>query len=245
MVLDEPTGHVQAIMNATGLTAVRTAAGSGVATRYFANPEAKRLVVLGAGAQGRSHIDIMIATRPSINHITIWNRGQERRNKLVELMKTIYPTRTFIGVGDEGDGDFEKAVQQADIICTCTNSSSPILKGQWLSPGVHINCVGSYRLDMHEVDSDTIKKTTNILVDSIEACGHEAGELVQSSQQDQWTEIGSIVLNRKENQEQGQLYDPKGISLFKSVGISVQDSAIAGLMVKNAEKNQLGSVVPF
>lgn len=202
------------------------------------------MVVLGAGAQGRSHIDMMIATRPSLEHITIWNRGEERRNELVELMKKVYPNITFIGVGNENDGDdLKAAVEQADIICTCTNASSPILKGKWLKSGVHLNCVGSYRLDMHEVDSDTIKRTTTILVDSIEACGHEAGELVQSSNKDQWTEIGSIVLNNNENNQ--LRYDPNGISLFKSVGVSVQDSAIAELIVENAKKNQLGSIVPF
>ncbi|CAO3594738.1 unnamed protein product [Absidia cylindrospora] len=143
LVLDETTGSVQAVMNAAALTAVRTAAGSGVATRYFADPNAKNLVIFGAGAQGASHIDMVIAARPSIEHVTIWNRGQERRDALVKLMQERYPTRTFKGVGNNDDA-LETAVRQAQVVCTCTNATQPVLFGQWLSPGVHVNCVGSY-----------------------------------------------------------------------------------------------------
>ncbi|KAI8085990.1 uncharacterized protein BX664DRAFT_386462 [Halteromyces radiatus] len=242
MVLDETNGSVQAIMNAAALTAVRTAAGSGVATRYFANPQANRLVIFGAGAQARAHIDMMIAARPSIEHITIWNRGQERREALVKLMQQAYPTRTFVGIKSDDDDLLEQAVHQAHIICTCTNATNPVLFGKWLSPGTHINCVGSYRMDMHEVDTETVKRATNIIVDSIAACSHEAGELVKSSSKEQWTEIGDII---QQQQQQKVQHDPHGISLFKSVGISVQDSAVAGLILDKAKQEDLGSSVPF
>ncbi|KAI8343975.1 hypothetical protein BC941DRAFT_407436 [Chlamydoabsidia padenii] len=236
LVLDEATGKVKAIMNAAALTAVRTAAGSGLATRYFADPNAKRVVILGAGAQGQAHIDMMIAARPSVDHVTIWNRGQERRDALVKLMQQRYPTRTFIGIDDQQA--LASAVRQAHIICTCTNATSPVLFGQWLSPGTHLNLVGSYRVDMHEVDHETIQRADTIMVDSIEACGHEAGELLKSSTPQQWIEMGAI--------DKGSVgHDPHRITLFKSVGISVQDSAIAGLIIEKAEQQQLGAIVPF
>jgi ornithine cyclodeaminase len=258
LVLDEATGQVKAIMNGAALTAVRTAAGkvslglllprdffltlsfsfflgSGLATRLFANPQAKNAVIFGAGAQGQSHIDMIIAARPSLEHISIWNRSPERRDALIKLMQTRYPTRTFTGINDDAT---ESAVRQAQIVCTCTNATQPVLFGAWLSPGTHLNLVGSYRMDMHEVDTKTIQRADTIVVDSVEACGHEAGELVLSSKPEQWVEMGSVVNTTP-------AFDPHRITLFKSVGISVQDSAIAGLMIQKAEQEQLGVSAPF
>ncbi|CAO3632600.1 unnamed protein product [Mucor hiemalis] len=223
-------------MNADALTAVRTAAGSGLATRFYANPDSKNLVVFGAGAQGRSHVDMMIAVRPSIERISIWNRGEKRRLELIDELKKAYPTRTFVSANET----LETEVNNADIICTCTNATDPVLFGKWLKPGVHLNCVGSYRMDMHEVDAETIKRAEIISVDSVDACSHEAGELVKSSTPEQWLEMGNIVINDiNTKQDQGK------ITLFKSVGISVQDSAISGLMVELSKKGDLGTKVPF
>ncbi|KAF1805800.1 hypothetical protein V8B55DRAFT_1488653 [Mucor lusitanicus] len=234
LVIDEKTGGVEAVMNADALTAVRTAAGSGVATRYYAHPEAKNLVVFGAGAQGRSHVDMMIAVRPSLQTIAIWNRGEKRRLQLIEDLKKAYPDRTFVSANEQ----LQQHVENADIVCTCTNATEPVLFGQWLKAGVHLNCVGSYRMDMHEVDADTVKRAELIAVDSIEACGHEAGELVKSSKPQDWIEMGTIDADSTAK-------DRGKITLFKSVGISVQDSAISGLMVAKAKQDSIGNTVPF
>lgn len=192
------------------------------------------MVVFGAGAQGRSHVDMMIAVRPTIQKIAIWNRGEKRRLQLIEDLKKAYPDRTFVSANEQ----LQQHVEEADIICTCTNSTEPVLFGKWLKPGVHLNCVGSYRMDMHEVDADTIKRAELIAVDSIESCGHEAGELVKSSKPQDWIEMGNIDTSNAEK-------DTNKITLFKSVGISVQDSAISGLMVEKAKQEKLGNVVPF
>jgi ornithine cyclodeaminase len=210
--------------------------GSGLATRYYANPKAKNLVVFGAGAQGRSHVDMMIAVRPSLQRISIWNRGETRRLQLIEELKKAYPDRTFVSANEE----LEKQVRDADIICTCTNATDPVLFGEWLKPGVHLNCVGSYRMDMHEVDAETVKRAELIVVDSVNACSHEAGELVKSSKSDKWLEMGDITLKNIKTED-----DRNKTTLFKSVGISVQDSAISGLMVELAKKANLGTSVPF
>ena len=182
---------------------------------------------------------MMLAVRPSLQHVAIWNRGSERRQQLVDAIQTSYPHLTVQAVAS--DNELEAAARQADIVCTCTNASQPVLRGAWLKSTVHLNCVGSYRLDMHEVDADTIKLTQRIIVDSIEACGHEAGELVASSKSSDWIEMGRILLDGTTPSDQ----DRQCRTLFKSVGISVQDSAIAGLMVKRAKDSNSGSVVPF
>lgn len=210
-----------------------------MATRLYAVSDASHLLVLGAGAQARAHIDMMLAVRPSIDHVTIWNRGSERRQQLVNAIQSSYPHLTVQAAAS--DSELEAAARQADIVCTCTNASQPVLHGAWLKSSVHLNCVGSYRLDMHEVDTDTIKLTQRIIVDSIEACGHEAGELVASSKSEDWNEIGRILLDDTTPSDQDRI----SRTLFKSVGISVQDSAIAGLMVKRAKDSNTGSVVPF
>lgn len=210
-----------------------------MATRLYATLDASHLLVLGAGAQARAHIDMMLAVRPSLKHVTIWNRGSERRQQLVNAIQTSYPHLTVQAAASETE--LEHAARQADIVCTCTNASQPVLRGAWLKSTVHLNCVGSYRLDMHEVDADTITLTQRIIVDSIEACGHEAGELVASSKPDDWHEIGRLLLDDIKPSDQ----DRNCRTLFKSVGVSVQDSAIAGLMVKRAKDSNTGSVVPF
>ncbi|KAI8352454.1 hypothetical protein EDC96DRAFT_517991 [Choanephora cucurbitarum] len=232
LVLDESSGSVEAIMNAVALTAIRTAAGSGVATNYYANPDSRNLVVFGAGAQGRSHVDMMIAIRPTIQQVAIWNRRQARRDRLIEELKRDYPDRLFVSANEA----LESYVREADIICTCTNATEPVLFGKWLKPGVHLNCVGSYQLHMHEVDAETIQRAELIVVDSTSACAHEAGELVLSSQPEAWVELGQVVLDQKDRQK---------ITLFKSVGISVQDSAIAGLILQQAKNRGLGLEAPF
>ncbi|KAG1217770.1 hypothetical protein G6F62_011038 [Rhizopus arrhizus] len=190
LVLNQYTGSVEAVLNAADLTAVRTAAGSGLATRYYADPNAKNLVVFGAGAQGRSHVDMMIAARPTIKRVAIWNRGDERRNRLINELRDSYPDREIVSANE----NLENEVRQADIICTCTNATSPVLFGKWLKLGVHLNCVGSYTKDMHEVDDETIKKAELIIVDSIDACSLEAGELIKSSQPQDWLEIGQVAI---------------------------------------------------
>lgn len=190
--------------------------------------------MFGAGAQGRSHVDMMIAVRPSLEKISIWNRGDKRRFELVKELQKAYPTRTFVSANE----DLENQVKNADIVCTCTNATEPVLFGKWLKPGVHLNCVGSYRMDMHEVDDETVRRAETILVDSVDACAHEAGELVKSSKSQDWIEMGHLFLNSVKP-------DATKITLFKSVGISVQDSAISGLMVDLAKKQNLGATVPF
>lgn len=207
-----------------------------MATRLYAHPESKNLVVFGAGAQGRSHVDMMIAVRPSLERIAIWNRGQARRLDLIQELQQAYPTRTFVSANEE----LESEVQKADIVCTCTNATEPVLFGAWLKKGAHLNCVGSYRMDMHEVDTETIKRAEVIIVDSVEACAHEAGELVKSSKPQDWLEMGNIFLKKVDTKR-----DVGKLTLFKSVGISVQDSAISGLMVTRAKEEGLGNTVPF
>ncbi|KAI8993228.1 hypothetical protein BDB01DRAFT_775584 [Pilobolus umbonatus] len=234
IVLDESTGKIDAILNATHLTAIRTAAGSGLATQYCAHPNAKRLVVFGAGAQGRSHVDMMIAARPSISHVAIWNRTKNRRDVLIHDLKRDYPDLEVVPLLENDD-----LIKQADIICTCTNATVPVLKGSLLKKGVHINCIGSYRLDMHEVDEDTIKRSDKILVDSISACKEESGELMKSSTPKEWMEIGQVVLNGV------PLHDSQKISLFKSVGISIQDSAISAFIIERAKIENIGQRVSF
>ncbi|KAG1472755.1 hypothetical protein G6F56_001344 [Rhizopus delemar] len=236
LVLDKDKGSVQAVMNADALTAVRTAAGSGLATRYYANPQAKNLVVFGAGAQGRSHVDMMIAVRPTIKRVAIWNRGEDRRKQLIRELESAYPEREIVSANE----NLAREVQEADVVCTCTNATTPVLFGKWLKPGVHLNCVGSYRTDMHEVDAETVQRAQLVVVDSVDACSREAGELIKSSRAQDWLEIGNVALQKIKTEKERDK-----ITLFKSVGISVQDSAIAGLMVKLAKENNEGNVVPF
>ncbi|CAO3661276.1 unnamed protein product [Umbelopsis ramanniana] len=246
LVMDEETGNLRAVVNAAALTAIRTAAGSALATKLLASPTASNLLVFGAGAQSIAHVDLVVAVRPSIRHVHVWNRSKERLEPVISLLREKHPNITFTGLVGQ-DASLEDAVRNAHVICTCTNSYVPIFDGHWVQPSTHINSVGSYTLDMEEIDQTTVGLPRKIVVDSREACKIEAGEHVRAVNEGRrnpdtdWVEVGALVKHSdliKQVRENDQ-----DITIFKSVGVSAQDVAIAEMIVKRAEKDNIGQMV--
>lgn len=239
MLVDEETGMPNALIDAAQLTAIRTAAGSGVATKYLAKKDAKVLLVFGAGNQGKNHIEAMCIVRPSIEEILVWNRTKERAELLVKELKSFSTRKVEIVL------DIDQALAKADIICTCTNSTTPLFDGKKIKSGCHINCIGSYTPDMQEVDIETIKRS-KIVCDIKEAVLEESGDLIIPITKGVITEKHVIAsLGEVCAKKGGVRINNDEITLFKSVGNALQDISVAQIVLKNAEKSDLGTKINF
>ncbi|KAI6106082.1 hypothetical protein EDD16DRAFT_1632108 [Pisolithus croceorrhizus] len=242
--MDEETGCVKAIVNASALTALRTAAGSVLATRSLLSKPPTSLVAFGAGKQIEAHVDLHIRAFPSIKRFVIINRSRNMRleNLLSELRRS-HPHVTIEGLASDDTTNVRSAVSHASIICTATSSTHPLFPSEWVAPGTHLNLVGSFKPGMVEVDCDLIKRAGTIVVDSAEACAVEAGELIASGlRAEDMIEIGRLVGDRQG--ELGEIQMTKGdVTVFKSVGIGLQDVAIARYVVSKAESLAVGTVV--
>lgn len=251
MLFDKDTGFPQCVMNATWLTAVRTAAGSGLATDYFAKENASNLVVFGAGLQAEAHIQAVCSVRP-ISKVTVINRSLKRAEGLKEKMESYanvwehcknkqVPEFTLLRSLEVAK--VESAVNAADVICTTTGSSNPVLKGEWIRPGTHINGVGSYLPSASELDEVAVKRS-RILVDTEHA--FDAGDLKNPLQSGAITKETHLIGSMGEyvcNQCKEKVLNPNlDLTFFKSVGTAVQDISSAYAVYETAKENNIGQV---
>ncbi|KAI6023552.1 NAD-binding protein [Pisolithus microcarpus] len=245
ILMDEETGCVKAIVNASALTALRTAAGSVLATRSLLSNPPTSLVAFGAGKQIKAHVDLHIRAFPSIKRCVIVNRSKNMRleNLLSELRRS-HPLVALEGLAADDTTDVRNAVSHASVICTATSSTRPLFPSEWVSPETHLNLVGSFKPGMVEVDCDLIRRAGTIVVDSAEACAVEAGELIAAGlRAGDMIEIGRLVEDRQ-GRLQGEIQMTKGdVTVFKSVGVGLQDVAIARHVVSKAESLAIGTIV--
>lgn len=248
LLVDEMTGMPSALMDATFLTALRTAAGSGAATDRLARTDATVLTVFGAGMQAEAHIDAVMCVRPGITTLNIVNRTARRAYLLVAACTARYPGLRIVGVTLLGDDDaVASAVRTADIICTTTNASEPVFKGAWLAPGTHINGVGSYTPQMQELDVATVRQC-HVVVDSEHALA--AGDLAIPLQDDTLMranviELGGLLAGESEVPRAGSTSTGASCTFFKSVGTAIQDVATAAAVLKQARSKGIGKRVSF
>lgn len=209
------------IVDGAGLTAVRTAAVSALATRYLARADARRLVVFGSGAQAEAHAEAIAAVRP-IERVTVVGRSRERAEMLAQRFHE-QGLEAVVGTPD--------AVREADIVCTCTTSAEPVFRACDLAAGAHVNAVGSYRPDRRELEPDLLARAL-VVVETVEAALDEAGDLVQAIDAGAFTreaiagELADVVHGRVARTKAGEA------TLFKSVGLAMEDLAVAAAAAK-------------
>jgi len=226
------------LLDGTYLTALRTGAGSGLATDLLARPDAAILGVIGAGAQALTQIEAVLTVRPTIGEIRIFSRSGA--DSLVAQLKAIYPALTIHAARSAPD-----ALRNADVLVAATTSSTPVITAADVKPGAHINGIGSYTPTMQEVATDVVIRA-KIVVDSRTSCLAEAGDLLIPiragllREDSIHAEIGEIAAGLKPGRT-----SPDEITFFKSVGNAVQDLMVAGRVVQLAEEQNLGSIVPF
>lgn len=219
------TQEPEAAIDGAALTAIRTAAVSGLATRHLARPDAARLVVFGAGTQARSHLDAMRAVRP-VERVTVVSRTKARAEDLAGAAREM---------GLEATTDTPEAVAEADLVCTCTTSPTPVFDGTRLPEGVHVNAVGAYTPDARELDDETIRRG-RVVVETREVALAEAGDILIPMRAgvvgadhivaDLAEVVGGAPVRR----------GPHDVTVFKSVGVGFED-----LVVARAAVDRLGS----
>jgi len=223
-LFDGETGETRALLNAGAITAVRTAAVSGVATRLLARDDARTLALIGAGIQARSHLDAMRAVR-DFDHIVVFSRTPGK----------------LAGIEDAPSA--EAAVRDADVICTTTNAAEPIIDRAWLKPGVHINAVGSSIPTTRELDTATMRDAA-LFVDRRESTITEAGDFLFPQREGAIgpehirAEIGELLIGAGEGRR-----SQDELTVFKSLGLAVEDLAAAEHVWRRAEQENVGQVV--
>ena len=229
LAFDASTGLPIAIISAGHLTAMRTGAISGVATKYLARKDSRNLAIIGCGVQARTQA-IAVSKVRRIERVRVYDVIEERAQKYSEEMSGV------LGVEVEVAGSAEEAVREADIIVTATTSKAPVLRRGWIKDGAHINAIGSYTPDARELDTDTIIDA-KVVVDKLEAALEEAGDIIIPIKEGLFSpdkihaELGEIIIGKKPGRT-----SQKEITIFKSVGLAVQDAAAAHAALKRYGK---------
>jgi len=233
VVVDATTGRPQAAMDGTYLTALRTGAVSGAATDLLARPNACVAAIFGAGAQGRTQLEAVCAVR-SIEQAWVFDLKPENARAYAEEMSARLSLPVSVAASSA------EALQQADIVCTATTSSAPVFADDELLPGVHINAVGAYTPQMQELPAETVVRA-KVVIDHHASSMAEAGDLIIPMSQGLFgkdhihAELGELVAGRKPGRESDD-----EVTLFKSVGVAVQDVAAAARVLAAAERLGLG-----
>lgn len=208
VLFDPASGRPLAVLEANALTALRTAAATAVAAQALARPDAGVVAMLGSGVLARSHARLLRRVRP-VREIRVWSRDSSN------------VARCVADVGGVACTSAEQAVRGADIVCTLSNSSEPILRGAWLSPGTFVAAVGAPRPTWRELDDEAMRHV--VVADQREAAEHESGD-VRGSGARVYAELGEILSGRVAAPPAGQTV------IFKSLGLAVEDAVAARLV---------------
>jgi ornithine cyclodeaminase len=237
MLFDDQNGALLAIIDATEITAVRTAAASAVATELLARPRASVLAILGSGVQARSHITAMAHVRP-LEEVRIWSRNATNADRLARSARVEHPGLDVRVVGSPSE-----AVAGAHIVCTTTATTEAILPGGLLEPGMHINAVGSSVPFARELDGPAMARTS-LFVDRKESTLNESGDFLLARDEgfiDEdhiVAEVGEILIGH----HPGRRHDDE-ITLFESLGLAVEDVAAGWLVLENARAAGVGTAM--
>ncbi|MBK8051213.1 MAG: ornithine cyclodeaminase family protein [Anaerolineales bacterium] len=236
LVHDPRTGKPLALMDAEHLTAMRTGAISGVATQTLARADARTVMLFGAGAQAGPQLEAVCTVRPIERAFVFALNPDGGRGFCARMAEKL-------GIPVEPLTDVQQGVEMADVVCTATNASSPLFNGDWLRPGTHINAIGAYTRTMRELDTTTILRS-RVYVDGRTAAQTEAGDIVIPVQEGAITydhvvgELGEVLLGLAP----GRMNDAD-ITLFKTVGMAVQDAVTAPLVLQRARERGMGQEV--
>ncbi len=237
VLFESETGAATAMMDASLLTAIRTAAASAVATRALAPEGAERLTILGYGEQAEHHLDAMCAVRP-ITHVTVAGRDADKARAFCDHAAYKHPGLTFTATTD-----IPAAVADAQIICTVTAAPAPILMGDWVPSGCHVNVVGSSIPSMREVDDAFVTRAA-IWVDYLPSTVAQAGEIVEMigagtiTQDHLRGEIGALLDGNAPGPR-----DADTFTAYRSLGVAAQDLAAAQHVLRGAQKAGIGQSV--
>ena len=232
------TGELLALINASAITAIRTAAVSGVATRTLSRSDACQLTIIGAGVQARSHLEAIACVR-AVERVRVVSRTAGGAEQFVREVSPAYSFPVEVAP------TVEAALKGADMIVTVTNALEPVVRLDWISPGAHINAVGSYSPASREIDSATMK-AASLFVDRRESALNEAGDYLLAAAEGAIgpehikAELGEVLVGLKRGRQSAD-----EITLFKSLGLAVEDLAAAEFIFRQAQRKEVGAWTEF
>jgi len=235
LLYDAANAEPLAIIEANHLGQIRTGAASGLATKLLARPDAATLGIVGSGFQALTQLEAMRAVRP-IREARVWSRSAEKRAAFA-----VEASARF-GIAVHAAETAGQAVRGADIVVTATFAKDPVLAAEWISPGTHINAMGSNRATRREIPAELVRRADLIAVDSLEQARMEAGDLLLAFEEKDWDDPRVVELKtlaagtpiRREGQ----------ITLFKSIGLAVEDAIAAGYVYRRALETNRGTRMP-
>jgi alanine dehydrogenase len=237
MLFDPQSGELLSIMHSDKLGQMRTGAASGVATKYLARKDATTLGLYGAGWQAESQLEAIAAVR-NLERVIVYSRSEETRKKFAEKMSE------RLGMEVESTHAAEEPAAQ-DIVVTATSSREPVLLGEWLRAGAHVNAAGSNFIFKSEIDREVVRRASFVCVDSREELGLEAGDLVQPLEMglilpEAVYELGQVIAGQVEGRR-----GPEEITLFASQGLALEDMAAARMVYDRAVERNVGREIEF
>jgi ornithine cyclodeaminase len=236
LLFDGETGRLRAIIDASAVTAIRTAAVSAVATRLLAREETRELAILGSGVQARSHLEAMAKVRP-FERARVWSRTAEHARALAAEAEAPFPVEAVAGA--------EEALREADVVVTATSSREPIVRREWLAPGAHINAVGSSIPTARELDAATVAEAS-LFADARESMLNEGGDYLLAVGE---AGIGPDHIRAELGEVLTGSHPGRGsadeLTVFKSLGLGSEDLAAAEHVYERALETGAGTAVPF
>lgn len=238
MLFDGTTGELLALINASAITAIRTAAVSGLATRLLARADAGDLAIIGAGVQAGPHLAAMNCVR-SLSRVRIASRNFQSAQKFAQEIQPQFPILI------EPVETSEAAVRNADIIVTATTSREPVLRREWISPGTHINAIGTFSPRAREIDTATVA-AASLFVDRRESALNEAGDYLIAAQEGAIgpehirADLGEVLTGLLPGRT-----SPSETTLFKSLGLAIEDLAAAAHVFQKAREQNCGTLAEF
>ena len=235
LLFEAKHGSLISIQDASSITAIRTAAVSGAATRALARSDAGDVAILGTGVQAHTHLDAMAVARP-LRRIRVWSRNQSNVDKFVAAARKRH------AVPIEGAATAEAAVRGADIICTVTSSRVPVIESGWVGDGCHLNVVGASLATARELDSDTVARA-RVYTDKRESLLAESGDFLSPRSEGRFGddhligEVGEVLEGKVPGRSGGE------VTLFKSLGLAIEDLASAHFVHARAEQQGVGTVI--
>ena len=240
MLFNSQNGCPLAFVDASALTEIRTACVTAVATRALARPDSDSLGILGSGVQARSHLFALLQT-VEIGHVNLWSRNIENARKLAQHVQEKLRQRLSIKVCETA----EEAVRESTIVCTTTASNDPVVSGEWLQPGQHINAIGASVRFARELDTEAVVRS-KMFVDRRESAENEAGEFIFAQEEGAIDgghirgELGDVLIGKVPGRESDE-----EITLFKSLGLAVEDLASANHVFKKAKDEGVGTWIEW
>jgi ornithine cyclodeaminase len=226
-------GEPLAIVDATAITAIRTAAASAAATDVLARADAGDLALIGSGAQARAHLAALRTVR-TLRRVRVWSRSRANAERFAR-------DEAGKGVAIEVAATGEDAVRGADLVCTVTASKDPVLCGEWLSPGAHVNAVGACFAASRELDAEAVRRA-RFYTDSRASCLHEAGDFLIPRDQGAFPdghllgEVGEVLLGKVPGR-----VSPGDITVYESLGVAIEDLAAAHAIHRRAIETGAGT----